>query len=137
MMIQFTADELLMNRAEAYANLGQNDLALADINTFASTRIKNYTQAQYGVTLAKIASFYETSDPKEGLIQTILDFKKREFVQEGLRWFDIIRLKLPVVHNVKAANYSDTYVTLAPDDPHRLFQLPDEVGLSNVPLNPR
>ncbi|PUZ25828.1 RagB/SusD family nutrient uptake outer membrane protein [Chitinophaga parva] len=137
MMIQFTADELLMNRAEAYANLGQNDLALADINTFASTRIRNYNPATHGVTLAKIEDFYGISDPKQGLVQTILDFKKREFIQEGLRWLDIIRLKLPVVHNVKAQNNSDTYVTLQPDDPRRLFQLPEEVALSNVPLNPR
>ncbi|PUZ30140.1 SusD family protein [Chitinophaga costaii] len=136
-MPQFTTDELLMNRAEAYANTGQYDEALADINTFASTRIYNYNPSTRAVTLAKVASFYGTDDPREGLINTVLDFKKAEFIQEGLRWLDIIRLKLPVTHNIKAVNNVDSYVTLEPDDPRRLFQLPPEVSLSDVPLNPR
>jgi len=137
MMPQFTADELLLNRAEAYANTGQYDLALADLNSFASTRIRNYNPSTQTITLEKIADFYGIADPKEGLIKTTLDFKKSEFIQEGLRWLDIIRLKLPVTHNIKAINNSDTYVTLPPDDPRRLFQLPDEASLSDVPLNPR
>jgi hypothetical protein len=134
---QFTADELLMNRAEAYANLGQTDLALADLNTFASTRITSYSATTNAVTTAKIAAFYGTTDVKQGLIKTVLDFKKTEFIQEGLRWFDIIRLGLTVTHNIKALDGSSTYVTLEPADPRRVFQLPSEAALSGVPLNPR
>ncbi|GAA4323386.1 RagB/SusD family nutrient uptake outer membrane protein [Mucilaginibacter gynuensis] len=136
-MPQFTADELLLNRAEAYASTGKYTEALADLNTFASTRIRNYDAASQSITLAKVADFYGTDDPEAGLIQTALDFKKSEFIQEGLRWFDLIRLKIPVVHNIKAVNNTDTYVTLPADDPRRLFQLPSEVALSGVPLNPR
>lgn len=137
MLPQFTVDELCLNRAEAYANTNQFDLALKDLNAFASVRIRNYNATTHAVTLAKIALFYNTDDAKQGLINTVLDFKKSEFIQEGMRWFDIIRLKLPVKHNIKDVNDTDTYVTLGPDDPHRLFQLPTEVELSGVPLNPR
>jgi hypothetical protein len=137
-MPQFTVDELLMNRAEAYANLGQTDLAIADLNTFASTRINAYNATTYAVTAAKINAFYSTTDIKAGLIKTILDFKKKEFIQEGLRWFDIIRLGLTVTHNVKTdLTGANTYITLEPTDPRRLFQLPSEVALSGIPLNPR
>jgi len=137
---QFTTDELLMERAEAYANIGgaSSDLALADLNTFLSTRLTNYNATTMAVTYAKIASTYGTTDVKSGLIACILDFKKREFMQEGgVRWFDEIRLNLPVVHNIKAINNTSTYITLPPSDPRRLFQLPAEVALSGVPLNPR
>jgi hypothetical protein len=137
MMIQFTTDEVLLNRAEAYANLGQNTLALADLNTFVSTRVQSYNSTTHAVTLAKVASFYNTNDPKEGLVKTVLDFKKQEFAQEGLRWLDIIRLGLTVRHNIKAVDNSDTFVTLAPTDPRRLFQLPSEVKLSGIDQNPR
>lgn len=136
-MPQLTVDELLMNRAEAEANLGQNTQALADLNTFASTRILNYNATTHAVTLAKIAAFYNTADVKLGLIKTILDFKKLEFYQEGFRWFDVLRLNLPVTHNIKAIDGSSTFVTLAPNDPRRLFQLPSEVTLSGVAQNPR
>jgi hypothetical protein len=137
MMIQFTTDETLLNRAEAYANLGMNDLALADLNTFVSTRVQSYNATTNGVTLSKIASFYITNDPKVGLVKTVLDFKKQEFAQEGLRWLDIVRLGLTVKHNIKAVDNSSTYVTLEPTDPRRLFQLPSEVKLSGIDQNPR
>lgn len=132
-----TADEALMNRAEAYAASGQTELALRDLNTFASSRITNYSPATHEVTLAKIAAFYGTADAQEGLIRTILDFKKAEFVQEGLRWFDILRHKITVKHNVLQVNGASTIIELGPDDPRRLFQLPSQVELSGVKQNPR
>jgi len=132
-----TADETLLNRAEAYASKGQNSLALQDLNTYASTRILNYNATTHAVTLAKIAAFYGTTDPKAGLIATILDFKKKEFTQEGLRWFDILRYKLPVTHRVYAANGSFTTIELTAEDPRKLFQLPSQVALSGISLNPR
>ena len=132
-----TADETLLNRAEAYANLGQNDLALQDLNTFCSTRIANFNVATNGVTLPKIAAFYGLPSPKEGLIQTVLEFKKAEFIQEGIRWLDIVRLKIPVTHRVvKFVGQPDVY-TLPADDKRRLFQLPSQVKLSGIEQNPR
>ncbi|RKR81462.1 SusD-like starch-binding protein associating with outer membrane [Mucilaginibacter gracilis] len=137
-MPQFTTDEMLMERAEAYANLGQSDLALADINTFLSTRLTSYNATTMAITYAKIATAFSTTDVKQGLIACILDFKKREFMQEGgVRWFDEIRLNLPVTHNIKAVDNTSTYVTLPAGDPRRLFQLPAEVTLSGVAQNPR
>jgi len=132
-----TADEALLNRAEAYAASGQNELAMADLNTFCSTRIANYNLAQHAITLAKIAAFYGISDPKEGLIRTVLDFKRAEFLQEGLRWFDLLRHKLPVNHRVFANNGTAAVQTLGPDDPRRLFQMPSQVKLSGIEQNPR
>jgi len=133
----FTVDEALMNRAEAYAETGNLQAALTDINTFASTRITNYNATTHAVTLTKVANFYGTTDPKEGVIKSILDLKKAEFVQEGIRWFDILRHKLPVVHNIIDINGNQTFMTLGPDDPRRVFQLPKEVEKSGIELNPR
>lgn len=134
----FTSDEALMNRAEAYAATGNLEAALRDINTFSSTRIINYNEAVHGVTLEKIAAFYEEiEDPQEGVIQTILDFKKAEFIQEGLRWLDILRHRLPVTHNLIDLNKRETFITLGADDPRRLFQLPEEVTRSGLERNPR
>lgn len=134
----FTVDEALMNRAEAYAELGQTSLALKDINDFYSVRIYQYNPNSDLVTEAKIASFYPAiTDPKVGLITTILDAKKSQFLQEGLRWFDILRRKITVVHNNYDIAGLETFTELKPEDPRRLFQLPQEVKLSGVALNPR
>ena len=132
-----TADEAILNRAEAYAATGQNTLALADLNTFCSTRISNYNPTTDAVTLAKIAAYYLTPDVKAGLTRTVLDFKKAEFIGEGLRWLDIIRHKLPVTHETFTSLTTKVPQTLGPEDPRRLFQLPAQVTLSGLALNPR
>lgn len=137
MMPLFTTDELLMNRAEAYASSNQYDLALRDINLFLSTRILSYSATANQVTLAKIADYYDTADPKAGLIQTILDLKRAEFIEEGIRWFDLVRHNLTVTHLILDVNGKKSYVELKPDDPRRLLQLPKPVERAGLALNPR
>lgn len=132
-----TADELIMNRAEAYATNNQPDLALQDINTFLSTRIKNYSAASHNVTLAKINAFYGITDPKAGLIKTILDLKRAEFISEGLRWFDILRHDLTSRHNKLDANGTETFIELKAGDPRRVFQLPKPTSKAGLIPNPR
>ncbi len=132
-----TLDETLLNRAEGYAELGNFEAALADLNTFYSTKIRNYSPTQHAVTLAKIAAFYSESDPKQGLIRTILDAKKAEFLQEGLRWIDVVRRNLPVKHNVINTEGIETDIVLEPGDPRRVFQIPEEAKIAGIELNPR
>ena len=137
--VSLTVDELILNRAEAYTYLGQYDRAISDLNQFASSKIMNgstansYNPSTHGITETKIKNFYKTDDLKEGLIKTILDFKRREFMFEGLRYFDILRYKIPVVH-VTYDNKNE-YV-LGPNDPRRAFQMPEEVSLSGIENNP-
>lgn len=132
-----TVDEALMNRAEAYAELGRNDLALKDINDFYSVRIVSYNISTDGVTLDKIKAFFSIADPKEGLVRTVLDAKKAEFLEEGIRWIDIARRNIAVRKNQIDPFGVETTIELAPNDPKRLFQLPEEAKLSGIELNPR
>ena len=120
-----------MNRAEAYAELGQTNLALKDLTDFYNVRIVGFNPISDAVTTAKIATFYPTiTDPKQALITAILDAKKSQFLQEGIRWFDLMRRKMTVKHNNFDATGLETFVELKPDDPRRVFQLPVEVKLS-------
>jgi hypothetical protein len=132
-----TVDESLMNRAEAYARLGQFENSLKDINTFLSVKIDDYSPGSDVVTLARIADFYKISDPTEGLVKLILESKKTEFLQEGIRWLDLVRLHMTVKHNVYNSNGEESFMELAPDDNRRVFQIPEEAVLSGVALNPR
>ncbi|WP_207924550.1 RagB/SusD family nutrient uptake outer membrane protein [Pedobacter changchengzhani] len=133
----FTTDEVLTNRAEALAQLGQYDSALADVNLLLANNVVNYNASTDAVTQAKVLAFYNTTDIKQGIIKLILDTKKTHFLQEGMRWMDILRNHLPVVHNYFAQPFVETFLTLSPTDNRRLFQIPDEAKLSGVPLNPR
>lgn len=136
-VVLLSVDETLMNRAEAYAELGKYNLALKDINTFYSVRISNYNPSTDEVTLQKIQDFYGISDPKEGIIKTILDAKKAAFLQEGIRWMDIVRKHLTVKKNLYSPTGVESFITLEPDDPRRVFQIPEEAELAGIKLNPR
>ena len=134
--ILLSTDETLLNRAEAYTESGQYDLAIKDLNTFYSTRVTNYSPTTDMLTQARINTYFETQDAKEGLIKAILAAKKAEFMQEGMRWLDIVRRDITVVKNLYVGE-NETEIKLEPGDPKRLFQIPEEAKLSGVPLNPR
>ena len=130
----FTAEEALFNRAEANAQLNNTTAAIDDLNTYAATRIVNYNVSTHTITASRILGYYNTSNIQTGTVAAILDFKRAEFAQEGMRWFDLLRHKLPVKHAV--ARGGETMV-LAADDPRRVFQLPESAKLSGLDLNPR
>jgi starch-binding outer membrane protein, SusD/RagB family len=133
----FQTEEVLFNRAEAYVYKGDGTGALADLNTFLSLRISGYNPATHNLTIAKNNAFYGTTNSGGALLQTILDFRRREFMHEGMRWFDVLRYKIPVTHNVLGNDGKSTTVTLSATDNRRVLQIPQEASLSGVTANPR
>jgi hypothetical protein len=129
----FTAEEVLFNRAEANLELNNIEAARADLNLFASARIENYNATTHTITDAKVRAFYGTRDVKSGLLATLLDFKAAEFVQEGMRWFDILRHGITVQHPTADGQL---FVS-APGDLHRVLQIPQEAELAGIARNPR
>ncbi|PZP49658.1 MAG: RagB/SusD family nutrient uptake outer membrane protein [Pseudopedobacter saltans] len=138
MLPLLTSDEALMNRAEAYARLGQLNSAIADCNLFASTRIANYSSTTHAVTIAKSKTFFGVTDDTQAILSTILDFKKRGFMMEGLRWFDILRNRLTVDHWYLDQNSDTTHTYLTADDNRRMFQIPNSaITIGGLEPNPR
>lgn len=129
----FTTEEVLFNRAEANAYLNKTPEVIADLNLYASKRISFYDAAYNTLTLSSLKAYYGISDTKTTLIQTILDFKRTEYIQEGMRWFDLMRYKTPVVHYTRAGEV----LTLSADDLRRVFQIPASAKTSGLTLNPR
>ena len=127
-----TTEEVLFNQTEAYAYTGNIAGALSNLNAYASTRILNYSSANY-ITEAKLKTATGTSDIKTALIRAILYYKRSEFIHEGMRWFDILRYKIPVTHPVKGG----PTITLTADDPRRVLQLPQSTSLAGLKANPR
>lgn len=128
----FTAEEALLNRVEANTYLGNTTAAINDLNTYAATRINDYDATTDRITSAKVQSFYGTN-LQTGLILTVLDFKRAEFVQEGMRWLDILRYRIPVTHRTSEGEI----FTLTGDDKRRLFQIPQAATIAGIEQNPR
>ncbi len=149
----FRNEEVLLNRAEAYAMLGQYENALRDINMFFRKLIKSYSETTHYVSEEKLLAFYEDAceyeenflnkykaygadtwdNTKKSLILCILDLRNMEFKWEGLRYWDLIRYKIPVTH----INLAGETNTLYPGDDRWILQIPEAATLSGLELNPR
>jgi hypothetical protein len=127
-----TAEEVLFNRAEANLMLKNYDAVLTDLNAWASRNIRNYNALTHNITQKKITDFWAAS-LDASMLSTILFFKRAFFIHEGLRWLDILRLKIPVVHHTA----DNRTITLGAEDKRRLLQLPAQAKLSGLDLNPR
>lgn len=154
-------EEVLLGRAEAYAMLGQFQSALNDLNMWYKLRADadaGYSEAEntvyrdgliraYGSAInssdhfinssINSARFSDLSDEndiqfRKALILAILDARNVEFLQEGIRYFDILRWNIPVTHRTADGKSS----TLTYDDDRRVIQLPESVTLSDVEPNP-
>lgn len=136
----FTTEEVLFNKVEANTYLGNYDAAIADLNTYMSTRLlvtggvsPGVMPAARQITQAKVIAHYSPALPvKDAMIKYILELKRAEFIHEGMRWFDILRYNLPVTHTIYSASGNTTTITLSATDKHRQLKLPDGVKLSGI-----
>jgi starch-binding outer membrane protein, SusD/RagB family len=136
MLPLFTTEEVLFNRAEALNEQGNSSAAIIELNNYASTRIDNYNPTTHRIDATRLSSRYG-GNTQSNVLKCILDFKRVEYLHEGLRWFDLLRHKLPVVHQHFIRDNVFRNDTLTKDNPYRQFQLPQSVTTSDIPLNPR
>lgn len=139
----FTTEEVLFNRAEAYAYNKEYNLAFNDLNEFVKNRVMEASyNNSFHITEDLIKSYYynknstETITPTQltdGLVKTCLQFRRMEFTTEGLRWFDILRHNLKVTHNTR----SGSSITLQENDPRKVIQLPPLAISSGLEPNNR
>ncbi|PZP48454.1 MAG: RagB/SusD family nutrient uptake outer membrane protein [Pseudopedobacter saltans] len=121
----FTMEEVLLNRAEAILR-GSGTLASAvlDLNALRSTRYVPYTPLT-------------TALSRDSLLSITLSERRKEFLNEGLRWYDVKRLKLSVSHAL--GRYLDPVAVLEANDLRKQLQIPvnERLGNPNIQLNPR
>ncbi|VTP96829.1 RagB/SusD family nutrient uptake outer membrane protein [Sphingobacterium daejeonense] len=118
-----TVDEMILNRAEAYARIKDFPKAINDLNTVISKKVYYsadmplYVPEVHNVSENKLNTYYGTTNTEENIIKAVLDFKRREFLFEGLRWFDIVRHKIAITH--RSYDEKETY-TLGINSPMRM-----------------
>ncbi|MBT1703793.1 RagB/SusD family nutrient uptake outer membrane protein [Chryseosolibacter indicus] len=130
----FTTEEVLLNRAEAYAMQSEFRKALDEMNRFISVRVLNYDPERHNVTYNRLYNLYKETDNKKAIVRGILELRRIEFLHEGLRWFDILRHQIPVFHTT----IEGQTLELKPSDPRRILQIPAEaISVGGLEPNPR
>ncbi|MBU2997190.1 RagB/SusD family nutrient uptake outer membrane protein [Cellulophaga baltica] len=143
-LVLFSTDEVLLNRAEAFAMMNDFDSALLDINMFYSLRTENYDASTdllvkqdlvdaYLEEANEYSPFYNLDLDQTSFIEAIAELKRREFYHEGLRWFDVRRFDLEVTHTI----IGEGDFILTKGDPRRQLQIPNFALERGLEQNPR
>lgn len=151
----FTAEETLLCRAEARLYMGDKAGAINDLNIWAQS--KRCTKA---LTESSCRSFYKnkegfvcdinvdkmgwsaadvaTATTNKHIVDCILHFRRIETLYEGLRWFDVKRYGIPLVH-IWQGPLEDLPTTdsLSWNDPRRALQIPNDVVEAGLIPNDR
>lgn len=153
----FTTDQLLLERAEAYALNGDYAKAVADINYELKALSKNGVQ----VSMESIKKYYDAlayytpkdptpkkqfhtsfaidADQQEPLLQCILHLKRIITLYDGERLQDIKRYGITIYRRTvtSVTNVSEVTDSLMPNDLRRAIQLPQEQISVGMEANPR
>jgi tetratricopeptide (TPR) repeat protein len=155
-LVALGAEEVLLNRAEAYILQGEYDKATADIGIWVRRHLNGATAP----SRSAINSFYSgisyytslaptvkkqlhpevpvASPEQESFLHCILHIRRLENIFEGTRWFDIKRYGIEITRRTIDANLVVREVdVLTVDDPRRAIQLPADVITAGLPANPR
>ena len=155
----FTADQTLLDRAEACILLKRYDEALVDLNMWAD----NLYVQNVNMTTEMVDEFYSNMDyyewdaptqkkrlaPRkpivveaglqENMIHLLLNCRRTETMGQGVRWFDIKRYGITVYR--REVNFNADVVaisdTLGPDDPRRAVQIPQKARDAGFEPNKR
>jgi starch-binding outer membrane protein, SusD/RagB family len=126
----FRGEEVLLNRAESYVFLNQLDNAIDDLQVFVNLRYASSPT----VNRDDLKSFYQTSNDQNALLNYIIDERRKEFMHEGLRWFDIKRYGISVTH----FDESGLPISLEEEDPRKVLQIPQAaIDVGGLAPNPR
>lgn len=121
--IMFRGEEVLLNRAEALAERNKLTEARADLQVLA---VRRY--------IGNISSI-NPSASKSFIQQVVQDERRREFLVQGMRWFDIKRFNIAVDH---VLGDGTTVVTLKSTDLRKVLQIPQSaIDVGGLKPNPR
>ena len=151
-IVLLSNDEFFLNRIEAHVMKGDFVLANQELTYFLSLRLYDdpnnpndgYNPATDIITTDKITTkypvipneytpHYTLTPVQASYIKALAEIRRREFIHEGVRWFDIKRFNLVVTH--QAVNQPANVLTK--DDPRRAIQIPLAASNAGLEKNPR
>lgn len=142
--VLFSNDEFYLNRIEALVMSNRIAEANTELEFFLGMRTIGYNATTDKLTEAKVVAkypvitneytpFYTMTPVQTSYVKAIAEAKRREFIHEGMRWFDVKRFDLEVKHEI----FNSPTNILTKDDKRRVLQVPLSASSNGVELNPR
>lgn len=146
--VLFSNDEMYLNRIEALVMKNRLTEVNTELGYFLGTRTSGYNPAtdqlneatvtaKYPAITDEYTPFYALSPIQVSYIKAIVEARRKEFMHEGLRWFDIKRFNLVVEHNTLEFGKVVKNNILGKDDKRRALQIPQRASDNGIEKNPR
>lgn len=135
--IPFRGEEVLLNRAESNAFLNRIDESIADLQVLTDRR---YSGNPAVLTIELLRRFLGvTNEPTFSdasvLINYIILERQKEFIGQGMRWFDLKRFEFSITHDLEG---DDSEISLEEKDKRMVFQIPPSaIEVGGLKPNPR
>ncbi len=134
--IMFRGEEVLFNRIECNIIFNNIDAAVSDFNVLFA---KRYSGTNNQATMESLRAFIGAADEpsfsnQDVLLNVLLLEKRKEFLMQGLRWFDAKRYGISFTHVYRNGSTQ----TLEFEDPRWVLQIPlSAQQVSGLEPNPR
>lgn len=92
----FRGEEVFYNLMEAWIYQQKYAEVTGAMEQYVTTRYPNYKFQQILDMYVEVIAKDKTK--QEQWLQLLLDERRKEYIEEGLRWFDIKRYRIPVTH---------------------------------------
>ena len=146
--VLFSNDELYLNRIEALVMKNRFAEVNTELGFFLGTRTTGYNPAtdilnetvvaaKYPVIDNEFTPYYTLTPLQASYIKAIAEARRKDFLREGLRWFDVKRFNLVVTHNTLQFGKITRSNILAKDDKRRALQIPLRASDNGIEKNPR
>lgn len=132
----FRGEEVLFNRMECYVQENRIDDAIEDMQIMVDRR---YSGRQVELTMQLLREAFGVADNPFVSDKLVMDFfvqleRRKEFIIQGMRWFDIKRFELEVEHNL----VDGSIISLEDTDLRKVLQIPaSAVEVGKLEPNPR
>jgi starch-binding outer membrane protein, SusD/RagB family len=133
--LAFRGEEVLLNRAECHILNNNINAALADLLLLASRRYREIPVITPAQLIQLLREHYGSNNDQLNAFLYLMDERQKEFIHEGMRWFDIRRLGIPVTHVLQDGIST---VTLEAEDQRKVLQIPQAaIDVGGLEPNPR
>jgi hypothetical protein len=135
----FRGEEVLLNRAEAYVQQNNITAGLTDVLVVARMRYRPEDGFSVDNVTAQglmqgLRGYYNSANDQVNALRYLLEERQKEFIHEGMRWFDIKRYSIPVNHPLQNGGVT----TLKGDDERQVLQIPQSaIDVGGLEPNPR
>lgn len=139
-----------LNYVEDLHKLGRHTIDVPDPTDEDPNRTKKVWVFEYDYALNEVVAYYtarestsiklapwygNTMDNEQMcMLQYITDLRRKEYLQEGMRWFDVKRFGIEVTHKLFESTQKDV---LTAGDPRREWQIPSMALEYGLEPNPR